>query len=75
MILVLVGVDVGDDPRDGAKHSICSGRLRKFWVIGGPDIVSHRVGVTDIVDDVADRVDWIFPNVQIISTVHSAKDL
>ena len=75
MILVLVCVHIRDDPRDGAKDRVCSGCLWKFWVISCSDIVSNRICVADIVDHVADRVDWIFPKLQIISTVHSTKDL
>ena len=75
MILVFVSVDIGDDPRNGAQDGVGSGCLGKFWVIWFGYVVFDRIGVADIVDDVADRVDCILPKVQIISTVHRTNDL
>lgn len=55
--LIFVSINIGKDPPDQAEYSIGSGGLAELAVTGLLDVVLNGVGVTDVVDDVADRID------------------
>jgi hypothetical protein len=57
LVFVLVGIDIGDDPSYGAQDSIGRGCLRELTIVGCADVVSDCVGMTHVIDYVADGVD------------------
>ena len=56
-VVVLVGVDVGEDPAQGAEDCVDGGRAGQLRVGRGGDVVLDRVGVAHVVDNIGERVD------------------
>lgn len=57
MIVVLVGVDVGEDPPQGAEYGVNGSGAGQLRVGRGGDVVLDCVGVAHVVDDIGQRVD------------------
>ena len=63
---VFIRVDIGEDPAYNRKNSVDSCDLRELCIADDcgswgqtADVVLYGVGMADVIDDVADGVDWV----------------